>query len=734
MKDIRKAAEERAAHPSRIPVGSSFETERQRQRAAVGKQFDALAGTRIRKISAKTDEEPGAPPRKLRVAAYCRVSTDDIEQALSIHMQKKVYREKIKSNPEWIYAGTYVDNGFSGTNTFHRPGFLKLIEDCRAGKIDMIITKAVSRFARNLLDCIGYIEELSNLDPPVRVFFEQEGLDTSAQTSGIILFVLAMVAEEESHMKSEAMLLSLEWRFSRGRFMTPALFGYDKVEIPDGFGGKRKVLEINPQEAKVVKWMYAMMLNGNTAEDIAEVLTELQIPTGGRRKDGSRNTRWSASGVVTLMRNERYCGDVLARKTYTPNFKDHKSKKNRGKKNKYFQADHHEAIVPRREWNAVQRILNSRRYGHEGTYLPMRIIDKGILAGFISMNRSWAGFDAEDYYRAAQIAMGLLDEKLDDDLENEYLPDGGHRLAGLIDDHGISQIARELTEAEQQIKAELEGFDSEQEQLHEQAEITKLFQVVSGDLFSRVHEPVMRIGRQQILFNQSCVSKMRTEYAEVLFNPVERMIVVRPCEKNHPNAIVWNSKSKGASYLCKVIYESMVWDIEYAYRIPCQTVMVELQDNSVQPILIFDLDNFIGRAVNQKEELILARQEQEHMEKLEEEAKSYFFPPEDDDEPEELVEMAEQVQKAMERSKKIFGVPAFRHTSTFRSIDGKGTWEEWLAPARPLDANHRYDAAEVDRMLHDIQADPPELPQEDTTDQSGIIDASIAENTGGGDG
>lgn len=391
---MQKAAEDRAAHPSSSPAGSSFETDRQRQKSAVGKQFDALEGTRIRKITAISNTDSDGPPRKLRVAAYCRVSTDDIEQALSIHMQRRVYSEKIKANPEWIHVGTYVDDVFSGTNTFHRPAFLKLIEDCRAGKIDMIITKAVSRFARNLLDCIGYIEELSNLDPPVRVFFEVEQFDTSVQTSGVILFVLAMVAEEESHMKSKAMLLSLEWRFSRGRFTTPALFGYDKVEVPDGYGGKRKVLKINPQETRVVKWMYAMMLDGSTAEEIASVLTELQIPTGGRRKDGSLNTDWTGSGVVTLMRNERYCGDVLARKTYTPNFKDHKSKKNRGEKNKYFQADHHEAIVPRTVWNAVQRILNSRRYGHEGSYLPMHIIDKGFLAGFISMNRSWAGFDA----------------------------------------------------------------------------------------------------------------------------------------------------------------------------------------------------------------------------------------------------------------------------------------------------------------------------------------------------
>lgn len=732
MNDVRKAAEERAAHPSSTPAGSSFETERQRRKTSLTRQIDALEGTRIRKISAMPGMSSGDPSRKLRVAAYCRVSTDDIDQAISIHLQMTEYQKKIKANPEWIYAGTYVDNGFSGTNTTHRPGFLKLIADCRAGKIDMIITKAVSRFARNLLDCIGYIEELSNLDPPVRVYFEQEGLDTSVQTSGIILFVLAMVAEEESHMKSEAMLLSLEWRFSRGRFLTPALFGYDKVEVPDGFGGKRKVLEVNPQEAKVVKWMYAMLLNGSTPEEIAGVLTELQIPTGGRRKDGSPNTNWTPGGLVTLMRNERYCGDVLARKTYTPNFKDHKAKKNRRKKNKYFQADHHEAIVSRAVWNAAQRILNSRRFGHEGSYIPMHIIDKGVLAGFISMNRSWAGFDAEDYYRASQIAMGLLDEELDDDLENEFLPDGGHRLGGIIDDHGISQIARELTEAEQKIKDEIDGIDREKRELDEQSEIIRTFQVVSGDMFSRIHEPVVRIGRHSISFNQNCVSKMKTEYAEILFNPVERMIVVRPCEADNPNAIEWGGKSRGASYLCRIIYSSMGWDSEYAYRIPCQTVSIDMQDGACQQILIFDLDNYIGRAVNKKEEIVQARQERERIERLEEEAQSYYYPP-DDDEPEELVEMAEQVQKAIELNQKIFGTPAFRHTSTFRSIDGSGTWEEWLAPARPLDTNHRYDADVVDEMLRDIREDPPELPQEESADT--IIDAAITnENIPNGEG
>ena len=725
MDDVRRNAQERAARPSTLPVGSSFESERQKQKAALVRQIDELDGSKIRKISAATERTDSQ--KTLRVAAYCRVSTDDIDQAISIELQMRQYKEKIKSNPDWKYAGTYVDNGFSGTNTAHRPGFLKLIEDARAGKIDMIITKAVSRFARNLLDCISYIDELKNLEPPVRVFFEQENLDTGLQTSGIILFVLAMVAEEESHMKSEAMLLSLEWRFSRGRFLTPSLFGYDKIEIPDAYGGKRKMLQINEQQAQVVKWMYASLLNGSTTEEIASVLTELQIPTGGRKKDGTLNTDWTSSGVLNIMRNERYCGDVLARKTYTPNFKDHKSKKNRGKKNKYYQPDHHDAIVTRAVWNAAQRILNSRRYGHEGSYLPMRIIDKGILTGFISMNRSWAGFDAEDYYRASQIAMGLLDEELETDLENEYLPDSGHRIGCMIDDHGISQIARELTEAEQKIKDELNGNYRNEAELQDNAEVIKTFQVVSGDMFSRIYEPVVRIGHKEISFNPSCTAKMKTDYAELLFNPVERMLIVRPCEASHPNAIEWDGKSRGASSLCRIIYESMGWDKEYSYRIPCQIMPIPMPADIVQDILIFDLDNYIGRAVNKKDEIIIARKQAEMQAVQNEDAKSFYYPPEDDDEPQELMEIAEQVQREFEISKKIFGIPAFKHTSAFRSIDGIGTWEEWLAPARPLDASHRIDAQVIDSLLRDIKENPPELPQDKPVCTGGIIEANTEE-------
>lgn len=709
MNDVRQAAEQRAAQPKGSPVGASFESERQREKNAFIKQLDALDGRNVRKIAAaaETPEED----RVLRVAAYCRVSTDDIDQKLSIHLQIQQYMKKIKENPNWKYAGCYVDDGFSGTNTDHRQGFQKLMKDAMDGKIDMIITKAVSRFARNLMDCIGWVEALQNHDPPVRVFFEQENLDTTSQTSGIILFVLAMVAQEESHMKSEAILLSLEWRFSRGRFLTPRLFGYDKIEVPDGFGGRKKILSVNESEARVVRWMYSTLLNGGTPEEIASVLTEMAIPTGGRRRDGTLNTHWTAHGVVATMRNEKHCGDVLARKTYTPNYKDHKSRKNNGKKNKYFQPDHHEAIVPRSMWNAAQRILNSRRFGHEGTYLPMRIIDRGTLAGYISMNRTWAGFDYEDYYRASQIAMGLLDEELTHDLGSEYLPEGGHRIGGLVDDHGIAQIARDLTAAEQEIKDELEGRTSEASESLSREEAAKSFQVVSGDMFSRVHDPVIRITPNSISFNKSCVSKLPgTEYAEILFNPVERMLVVRPCAVSNPNFILWKEGYRGASPLSKVLYDSMGWETDYSFRVPCQAVK-GAGPAGRNTVLVFDLDNYIGRASDKTDEVIIAKKTAETAPEEREDAKSYYYPP-DEDEPKEIRDMEDKFERAVEANRRYFGTPVFMHESGVRGVSGECTDGEWdmMIEAKPLDITHTVDESTVDDLLSGIMDDPPQMP------------------------
>ena len=708
MEDVRRAAEERASRPGKTPVGVSFESERKQAKQALIKQIDSLDGSKVRKIAA-SGEGP-ADDRQLRVAAYCRVSTDDIDQALSIRMQIQQYTEKIKSNPNWKYAGCYVDDGFSGTNTAHRQGFQKLMKDAMDGKIDMIITKAVSRFARNLMDCIGWVEALQNHDPPIRVFFEQENLDTMSQTSGIILFVLAMVAQEESHMKSESILLSLEWRFSRGRFLTPRLFGYDKVEVPDGFGGKKKVLSINESEARVVRWIYSMLISGASPEEIASTLTEMAIPTGGRRRDGTLNTHWSPWQVMAVARNEKHCGDVLARKTYTPNYKDHKAKKNNGKKNKYFQPDHHEAIVSRTVWNAAQRILNSRRYGHEGAYLPMRIIERGALAGYISMNLTWAGFDCEDYYRASQIAMGLLDDELEVDLGSEYLPEAGRRIGGLVDDHGIAQIARDLTAAEQQIKDELEGRAADRDDGQDRENAAQIFQVVSGDMFSRVHEPVAHITRNGMTFNNLCVSKLPgTEAAELLYNPVERVLIIRPCAPDRPNAISWDSKYKPAGPVCRALFDSMGWETDYSFRVQCHTLSLPCAEHTSNTALLFDLDNYIGRSNIRKEEVVIPNTAAGTADGDREDAKSYYYPP-DEDEPREIMEMEEKFRQAVELNKKLFGTPVFRHDPGLRGFSADITESDLQAEARPLGKAPRVDADAVDELLKSIMNDPPVLP------------------------
>ena len=710
MKDTRRIAEERARQRAeelqgkQVDQGGSFLSERARAKEALAADFKTYTGENVRKIAAAT--ESASEDRILRVAAYCRVSTDDIDQKLSIELQKNVYRDMIRSNPKWKYAGCYVDDGFSGTNTDHRPAFRLMMKDAMAGKFDMIITKSVSRFARNLLDCIGWVRELKDKhDPPIAVFFEQEHLNTLDATSNIILFVLAMVAEEESHMKSEAMLLSLEWRFSRGRFLTPGLLGYDKVEIPDGFGGHKKVLQINENEAKTVRLMYYLLLNGSSTTEIAETLTELGRETGLRKICGKPNTKWSSEGVSHVLRNERYCGDVLARKTWTPNFHDHKSKRNNGKKNKYFQPGHHAAIVTRAQWNAAQRILNSHRFRHTGGYLPMRVIDHGALTGYISVNVSWAGFDADEYYRVCSLAMGLEEGELEPDLENEHLPDGGHRLAGMMDDNGVQRIARTLTQAEQEIKARMEG-ETEEAQKEALPQVQEGFQVVSASMFHHIFVPTVIIRPDTVSFNTTCISRLdadgqRQTYVEILLNPVERMLAVRPCGMDDANAVHWvNAKGRGRGFgaraFCSILYEILGWDEDYAYTVPA--VMRRKGEESV---LFFDLDNYIGREIGKKKPAEESPSAEPERRRETEETKGIFYGA-DDEEPqpvEETEEIERRMQAMAEYEKRNFGTPAFEHNSEFRltAIDDDGEWDV-MAEAQAIGGDHRVDEREVEAL------------------------------------
>ncbi len=195
MRDVERVARERAERP-RVRIWGNFESDRQKKKMALVKQRDYLNKNKTRKLSEPADTQEEQKIQK--VAEYCWLPTDEMNQELSIRLLISEHKQRILSNPSWKYVGTYVDDGCPGKNAEHRQGFQKLMNDALDGKIDKIITKSVSRFASNLMDCIGWVETLQNHDPPVSVFFEQENLDTRLQTDRFILFVLAMAAQEEN--------------------------------------------------------------------------------------------------------------------------------------------------------------------------------------------------------------------------------------------------------------------------------------------------------------------------------------------------------------------------------------------------------------------------------------------------------------------------------------------------------------------------------------------------------
>ncbi len=199
-----------------------------------------------------------------RVAVYVRVSTDNLQQTSSYELQKNYYEEKVSKNPNWTLVGIYDDEGISGTSLLHREAFNRMIEDCKAGKIDMIITKSVSRFARNIVDCISIVRQLSSLKNPVGVRFETEGIFTLNDNTEMSLSFTATIAQEESHIKSSIMNSSIEMRFGRGIVLTPVLLGYDHDE-----DGK---LTINEKEAKTVRLIFFMYLYGYSCKDIVAIM------------------------------------------------------------------------------------------------------------------------------------------------------------------------------------------------------------------------------------------------------------------------------------------------------------------------------------------------------------------------------------------------------------------------------------------------------------------------------
>ena len=263
-------------------------TSRELKKAKIRERYKGINQDEIEVIPALPQIRLDDPNRTQRVAVYARVSTDDPNQTSSYELQRNHYQDLVNSHINWILVDIYADEGISGTSLKHRDSFIRMINDCRAGKIDLIITKSVARFARNVVDCIKHVRELAALNPPVAVFFETENIYTLNPNSEMSLSFISTLAQEESHTKSEIMNASIEMRFKRGIFLTPPLLGYDKDE--DGN------LVINEEEAKTVRLIFFMYLYGFSAKQIAEEMTLLKRVT----KKG--NTTWSSSTILSAKR------------------------------------------------------------------------------------------------------------------------------------------------------------------------------------------------------------------------------------------------------------------------------------------------------------------------------------------------------------------------------------------------------------------------------------------------
>ena len=286
---------------------------------------------------------------KRKVAAYARVSTDTEEQLSSYEAQVDYYTKYIKSKSEWEFVGVYTDEGISATNTKKRDGFNRMIKDALDGKIDLIITKSVSRFARNTVDTLTTVRKLK--EKGVEVYFEKENIYTLDSKGELLITIMSSLAQEESRSISENVTWGQRKRFADGKVSLPYkhFLGYEKGE-----DGVPKIIE---SEAKIVRLIYRLFLEGKTISAISKHLTNESIPTPSGKK------KWTTSTIRSILTNEKYKGDALLQKCYTIDFLTKKRKKNEGEVPQYYVKNSHEAIISPEVYDLVQEELKKRAKG-----------------------------------------------------------------------------------------------------------------------------------------------------------------------------------------------------------------------------------------------------------------------------------------------------------------------------------------------------------------------------------
>ena len=289
----------------------------------------------------------GVNIERKRVAAYVRVSTDGEEQLQSFQSQKEYYEDKISKNKDWAMVGIYADEGITGTKTAKRDGFLRMIDDCMNGMIDIILTKSISRFSRNLVDTLQYVRMLKEKN--IAIIFEKENINTLSMESEMALALLSTLAQNEVESLSANVKMGIKMKMKRGELMGfNGCLGYD-------YHPEDKTITVNKEEAKIVKFIYDMYVQGFGTNMIRKELVRLQ------KKNKKGQVVWSESGVLGILKNEKYKGDILLGKTFTVDPISKRRLENMGEEEQYYIEDHHEPIVSKEVWEKAQKIREARR-------------------------------------------------------------------------------------------------------------------------------------------------------------------------------------------------------------------------------------------------------------------------------------------------------------------------------------------------------------------------------------
>jgi len=476
-------------------------------------------------ISRFTDAPLTSTVRR-KVAAYARVSTDHEEQQTSYEAQVTYYTNYISGRDDWEFVKVYADEGISGCSTKGRIGFTSMIEDALAGKINLIITKSVSRFARNTVDSLSTIRKLKEHN--VECYFEKENICTFDSKCELLLSIMSSISQEESRSISENVTWGHRRRMADGKVSVPfgRFLGYDR--------GEHGELVVNEEEAEIVREIYRLFLFGLTPHSIAKELTARHIPTPGGK------VKWTASTVKSILTNEKYKGDALLQKTFTPDYLTKKTKKNDGQIPQYYVEGSHEGIVTAEIYEAVQTEME-RRLGCKSRYSGVDILASKLICGECGSFYSPKVWHSTDQYRRVIYQCGHK-------YKGERRCSTPHLTAEAIHEAFIRSF-NEMIKNKNEIIANLREsirIVSDTAELEAQRDAAKDEMAFHADMIENLIAENARIAQDQTEYNKKYKTAMeRYEHAESNYNSIIAQIAEKHKRAEAMESFINNVKNLG---------------------------------------------------------------------------------------------------------------------------------------------------------------------------------------------